>query len=118
MRRRSNCSGFAVMDCCSVVAEELQAEFIYKHVEGEKAVDGTGVGSIGIHHDVGVVRSPNKELYEEPALPVVAAPRLVQACNLVILVHRSHVPARRGKVKGQNIHAKLCEKSWELTYLV
>ena len=51
---------------CVVVADELQAEFIYEHVEA-----------------------------------------------VVVLVHGSHVPETRGKVKStrrQNIHAKLCEK--------
>ena len=38
--------GFAAVDCCVVVANELQAEFIYEHVEGAKAVAGTGVGSV------------------------------------------------------------------------
>ena len=46
--------GFAA-DCCAVVADELQAEFIYKHVEGAKVVAGMGVGSVGIHDNVGVV---------------------------------------------------------------
>ena len=44
--------GFAAVDCCEVVADELQAEFIYEHVEGAKAVAGTGVGSVGIHRPV------------------------------------------------------------------
>ena len=30
--------GFVAVDCCAVVADELQAEFIYEHVEGAKAV--------------------------------------------------------------------------------
>ena len=47
--------GFAAVDCCAVVADELQAEFIYEHVEGAKAGVGTGVRSVGIHVDVGVV---------------------------------------------------------------
>ena len=33
---------FMAVDCCAVVANELQAEFIYKHVEGAKAVAGGG----------------------------------------------------------------------------
>ena len=53
--------GFSAVDCCGVVTDELQAEFIYKHVEGAKAVAGTGVGSVGIHHNVGVVRDPGKK---------------------------------------------------------
>ena len=44
--------GFAAVDCCAVVANELQAEFIYEHV---KAVARTGVRSVGIHDDVGIV---------------------------------------------------------------
>ena len=32
-----------------VVANELQAEFIYEHVEGAKLVAGMRVGSVGIH---------------------------------------------------------------------
>ena len=37
----------------------LQAGFIYEHVEGAKAVAGTGVGSVEIHDNVGVLRSPD-----------------------------------------------------------
>ena len=87
------------MDCCAVVAEELQAEFIYEHVEGAKAVAGMGVGSVGFHDNVGIVCGPDEKLHEEPAQQVVVAPRLVQACNLVILLHGSHVPETRGKVR-------------------
>ena len=36
--------------------QQAAAEFIYEHVEGAKAVAGIGVGSIGIHDNVGVVR--------------------------------------------------------------
>ena len=61
-----------------VVADELQAEFIYEHVEGAKAVAGPGVGSVGIHDDVGVVGGPDEKLHEEPARPAVVASRLVQ----------------------------------------
>ena len=60
------CPGFAAVDCCTVVADELQAEFIYEHVEGAKAVAGPGVRSVGIHDDVGVVGGPDKKLHEEP----------------------------------------------------
>ena len=35
--------GFAAVDCCAVVAYELQAEFIYEHVEGAKAVREWGL---------------------------------------------------------------------------
>ena len=59
-----------------VVANELQAKFIYEHVEGAKVVAGTRVGSVGIHDYVGVVHSPNKELHEEPAWPAVVPSRL------------------------------------------
>ena len=89
--------GFAGVDCCAVVADELQAEFIYEHVEGAKAVAGPGVGSVGIHDDVGVVGGPDEKLHEEPAWPAVVASRLVQACDLVVLVHGSHVPETRVK---------------------
>ena len=88
-----------MVDCCGVVADELQAEFIYEHVEGAKAVAGTGVGSVGIHVNQGVVRGPDEKLHEEPAWPAVVASHLVQACDLVILVHGSHVPETRGKVR-------------------
>ena len=101
--------GFAAVNCCAVVTDELQAEFIYEHVEGAKAVAGPGVRSVGIHDDVGVVGGPDEKLHEEPARPAVVASRLVQACDLVVLVHGSHVPETKGKVR-QNIHAKLCEK--------
>ena len=77
--------GFAAVDCCAVAADELQAEFIYEHVEGAKAVAGTRVGSVGIHDDVGVVRGPDEELHEQPVRPAVVASRLVQACDLVVL---------------------------------
>ena len=106
--------GFAAVDCCAVFADELQAEFIYEHVEGAKAVAGTRVGSVGIHDNVGVVRGPDEELHEEPVGPAVVASRLVQECDLVVLVHGSHVPETRGQMyestRRQNIHAKLCEK--------
>ena len=99
--------------------DEVQAEFICKHVEGTKVVANTGVGSIGIHDDVGIVRSPNEELPEKPELPAVVGSCLIQACNLVFLVHSSHVAVTRGKVTWvQKIHAKLGEKSPKLTYLV
>ena len=85
--------GFAAVDCCAVVADELQAEFIYEHVEGAKAVAGPGVRSVGIHDD------------EEPARPAVVASRLVQACDLVVLVHGSHVPETRVKEYLQAEHS-------------
>ena len=80
-------------------ADELQAEFIYEHVEGAKVVAGTGVRSVGIHGDVGVVGGPDEKLHEEPERPVVVASCLVQACDLVVLVDGSHVPETRGKVR-------------------
>ena len=40
--------GLVAVVCCAVVADELQAKIIYKHVEGVKAVCGTRVGSVGI----------------------------------------------------------------------
>ena len=52
------------MDCFAVVANKLQAEFIYEHVEGAKVVASTGVGSEGIHDDVGVASGPNEELHK------------------------------------------------------
>ena len=67
--------GFTAVDCCGLVTDELQAEFIYKHVEGAKAVAHTGVVS-----------------------------RLVQSWDLVVLVHGSHVPETRGKVKSGGPH--------------
>ena len=91
--------GFTAVDCCAVVADELQAEFIYEHVEGAKAVAGPGVRSVGIHDDVGIVGGPDEKLHEEPARPAVVASCLVQACDLVVLVHGSHVPETRVKVR-------------------
>ena len=41
--------GFSAVDCCVVVTDELQAEFVYEHVEGVKAVASMRVGSVGIH---------------------------------------------------------------------
>ena len=89
--------GFAAVDCCAVVADELQAEFIYEHVEGAKAVAGTRVGSVGIHDNVGVVRGPDEEL------------------------HCSHVPETRGKVRvprGRTFMQDCVKRSLGLTYLV
>ena len=109
------------VDCCAVVANELQAEFIYEHVEGAKAVAGMRLGSVGIHKDVGVVHGPNKELHDEPVRQVVAASGLVQECNLVVLVHSSHVPATRGKdtvLGGRKFMQNCVKRSQELTYLV
>ena len=106
------------VDCCAVVADKLQAEFIYGHVEGAKAVAGTGVGSVGIHDNVGVVGGPDEKLHEEPAWPVVVASRLVQACDLVVLVH---VPETRGKVRvpgGRTFMQNCVKRSRGLTYLV
>ena len=113
--------GFAAVDCCAVVANELQAEFIYEHVEGAKEVAGTGVRSVGIHDDVGVVGGPDEKLHEEPARPAVVASRLVQACDLVVLVHGSHVPETRGKVRvpgGRTFMQNCVKRSRMLTYLV
>ena len=81
----------------------------------------TRVGSVGIHDNVGVVRGPDEELHEQPARPAVVASRLVQACDLVVLVHLSHVPETRGKVRvpGRRTFMKNCVKrSRGLTYLV
>ena len=66
------------------------------------------VGSVGTHDYVGIVGGPDEELYEEPAWPAVVASRLVQVCDLVVLVHGSHVPETRGKVR---VPTKLCEKN-------
>ena len=90
---------FAAVDCCAVVADELQAEFIYEHVESAKAVAGTRVRCVAILDDVGVVGGPDEKLHEEPARPTVVASRLVQAFDLVVLVHGYHVPETRGKVR-------------------
>ena len=49
------------LDCCEEVANELQAEFIYDHVEDAKAVAGTEVKSVGIHDDLGIVHGPSEE---------------------------------------------------------
>ena len=113
--------GFAAVDCCAVVADELQAEFIYKHVEGAKAVAGPGVRSVGIHDDVGVVGGPDERLHEEPARPAVVASRLVQACDLVVLVHGSHVPETRVKVRvpgGRTFMQDCVKRNRGQTYLV
>ena len=67
-------------------------------MEGAKAVVGMRVGSVGIHDYVGIAGGPDEELHEEPARPVVVASHLVQACNLVVLVHSFHLPATTGKV--------------------
>ena len=113
--------GFAAVDCCAVVADELQAEFIYEHVEGAKAVAGPGVRSVGIHDDVGVVGGPDEKFHEEPARPAVVASRLVQACDLVVLVHGSHVPETRVKVRapaGRTFMQDSVKRNRGQTYLV
>ena len=58
-----------------------------------------GSGVCRIRDDVGFVHGANEELHEEPAWPAVVASRLVQACNLVVLVHGSLVNATKGKVR-------------------
>ena len=74
---RSAAHGLRLGFCCVVVSDELQAEFIYEHVEGAKAVACTRVGSVGIHDYVGIVGGPDKELHEEPARPAVVVSGLV-----------------------------------------
>ena len=114
-------TGFAAVDCCAVVTDELQAEFICEHVEGAKAVAGIRVRSVGIHDDVGIVGGPDEKLHEEPARPAVVASHLVQACDLVVLVHGSHVPETRGKVRvpgGRTFMQNCVKRSRGLTYLV
>ena len=113
--------GFVAVDCCAVVADELQAEFIYEHVEGAKAVGGMRVRSVEMHDDVGIVGGPDEKLHEEPAQPAVVASCLVQACDLVVLVQGSHVPETRGKVRvpgGRTFMQKCVKRSRGLTYLV
>ena len=63
------------------------------------------MGSVGIHDNVGIVRGPDEKLHEEPARPAVVASRLVQACNLAVLVHGSHVPEKRGKEYPEAEHS-------------
>ena len=111
---------FPAVDCCVVVADELQAEFIYKHVEDATRWPAKGVGSVGIHDYVGVVRGPNEKLHEEPAQPAETVSHLLWACNLVVLVHGSHLPATRGKVRvpgGRTFMQNFVKRRWELTYL-
>ena len=113
--------GFAAVDCCAVVADELQVEFIYEHVEGAKAVAGPGVRSVGIHDDVGIVGGPDEKLHEEPKRPAVVASCLVQACDLVVLVHGSHVPETRVKVRvpaGRTFMQDRVKRNRGQTYLV
>ena len=112
---------FTEEDCCAVVTNELQAEFMHEHVEGVKAAAGTGVGYVGIHDNVGVVHSPDEKLHEEPTWPAVVASCLVQACDLVVLVYGSHVPEMRGKVRepgGRKFMQNCVKRNRELTYLV
>ena len=109
------------VDCCALVTDELQAEFIYKHVEGAKAGAGMGVGSVGIHDNVGVVHDLDEKLHEEHARPAVVSSCLVQACDLVVLVHGSHVPETRGKIRipgDRTFMQNFVKRSRELTYLV
>ena len=78
-------------------------------------------GSVGIHDDVGVVGGPDEKLHEEPARPAVVASRLVQACDLVVLVHGSHVPETRVKVRapaGRTFMQDSVKRNRGQTYLV
>ena len=52
-------------------------------------------GTGGIHDNVGLVRCPDEKL---------------QACDLVVLVHSSHVPETRGKVPGGRTFMQNCVK--------
>ena len=108
-------TGFAAVDCCAVVADELRTC-------GRCESGGRRrVRSVGIHDDVGVVGGPAEKLHEEPARPAVVASRLVQACDLVVLVHGSHVPETRGKVRvpgGRTFMQNCVKRSQGLTYLV
>ena len=58
---------------------------------------------------------------DEPVRPAIVASRLVQACDLVVLVHGSHVPETRGKVRvpgGRTFMQNCVKRSRGLTYLV
>ena len=70
------------------------------------------MGSVGIHDNVGFVRGPDEKLHEEPARPAVVVSGLVQACNLFLLVHGSHVTETRDKVSapGGRIFMQNCVK--------
>ena len=72
--------GFMAVDCCAVVADDLQAEFIYEQVSPC------------------LCRSCTRPK-QGTSWQAVVTLRLFQACNLVVLVHGSHVPATRGKVR-------------------
>ena len=47
------------VDCCAIVSNELQAEFIYEYVEGAKVVARRRVGCVTIHVDVHVAPGSN-----------------------------------------------------------
>ena len=81
-------------------------------MEGEEVVAVTGVGSVEINDDIGILSCLNEELHEEPAGPAVEASRRVQVCNLVVLVHSYHVPAKRskGRVPGGRAFMQNCVK--------
>ena len=73
------------MDCCAVVTNRLQEEFIYKHVEGAEAVASTGMGSVEVHDDVQCRHDDvGIGLHDKPVWLVVS--HLDQACNLVFLL--------------------------------
>ena len=62
---------------------------------------------------------PDNLLNEEPARPAVLASSLVQACDLVVLVHGSHVPETRGKVRvpgGRTFMQNCVKRSQGLTW--
>ena len=62
----------------------------------------------------------DEKLHEEPAQPAVVASRLVQACDLVVLVHGSHVPETRVKVRvpgGRTFMQDCVKRNRGQTYL-
>ena len=104
-----------------VLSHALQTKEVGLLGPGFAAVAGLGVRSVGIHDDVGVVGGPDEKLHEEPARPAVVASRLVQACDLVVLVHGSHVPETRGKVRvpgGRTFMQDCVKRNRGQTYLV
>ena len=63
----------------------------------------TGMGSVGVHDDVGVVGFPNEKLHEEPAGPELLVSHVVQA--------RIRVP--KGRIFMQNCVRKAeCSLTW------
>ena len=92
--------------------DDLQAEFIYEHVEGAKAVADTRVGSVGIHDYVGVVRGQArnliKSLHSQQQYSLV-----LFRCAIWSFLSTARIDLQQEakmRTQRQNIKPKLCKK--------